>query len=443
MIFFIFVLLHFFITARDIKGGFCLYILMYPLFPKFLSPGFSDDNVAMTLQRVMLMVIALKFLLEFFLNFGSVVSALRAAFRSSLMCFYLIGFLFFYLISNLLSAKVAISDFARLVEILLSSLFVVVMCVYTVRTKKDVMIVAVLIALGMIVNEFVAIFEFVKGGSLFAGFSGVDYQVASGRDVWEGRVRGDQYRSMGFFSSALELMFFISIASPLMFWSAKYGKGVLKAVAVTALFLMPLGIYFSGSRTGLMLVVGIFSVMIWQVWVKKSSLMVSGSYVTAILCSISVGAIVFGDVFVDLFIYGTGDEKFYLSTMARLQQYVEAYFIWIKAPLFGSGVNRDILDLGFETLDNYLLRILVETGSVGFSFYILFLISLIAFSFRQYLRSSGGYNKNLSFALMLMVGMVVALMLVVGNPFVYVYLYLIMGLLCSHRLIMKQEGFVR
>lgn len=439
MIFLIFVVLYFFIAIKNIKSGFYLYILMYPMFPKFLSPGFSDDNVALTLQRVMLIILAFRFVFEVFLNLNEVVLVIKKIFRLSLVCFYLTVFLFFYLVSNLVAEKVSGGDFARFIEIVLSSLFIIVMCVYSVRTRKDMMMVAIIIALGVVVNETIATIEFIKGSSLFSGIAGVDYQVESDREVWEGRVRGDQYRSMGLFSSALQLMFFVSVVSPLMFWSARYGKGWLRTTAIVAIFLMPLAIYFSGSRTGLILVVSVFSIMAWQIWVKKLSLVVSGSYVAILFFLIIVTVIVFGDVFVDLFIYGTGDEKFYLSTMARLQQYAEAYLIWAKTPFFGSGINRDILDLGFETLDNYILRVFVETGAVGIFFYLLFLISLSIFSFKQYFQSFPGYDRDLSFTLMLMIEMAIALMLVVGNPFVYVYLYLFVGLLCAHKLIVRSR----
>lgn len=140
-----------------------------------------------------------------------------------------------------------------------------------------------------------------------------------------------------------------------------------------------IGIFYTESRSsyiGMLL-----SVFVLIFYARRRNILLMGVVVTLIFSTVLLPSRVierisytFRNENVDQFSFSLSDEsnmeKLDSSTQARLQSWKEAYEGWRKYPILGWGVT------GFTFIDAQYMKILVETGAVGFVTFIILMIGI-------------------------------------------------------------------
>jgi O-antigen ligase len=85
-----------------------------------------------------------------------------------------------------------------------------------------------------------------------------------------------------------------------------------------------------------------------------------------------------------------GNVRLDTSTSARVESWTAGLKGWTRAPIFGYGVT------GFRFMDAQYLRVLVETGTVGFAIFVLLLRAVLGQARRALALAEPGWRRGLA-----------------------------------------------
>ena len=422
-------LVHGLVSLWSLRAGFFLFVLLYAVFPRFLEVGVSEHGFALTGQRTMIAALAFLFLLHWLYGSSHVRRAVRILKDNKSVFLLLVGILLAKIAGNVVAGRLNATEFATFANEFLLSVFVVVLTVTCVVSRRDIYLVLILVVLSLFINQLAAIAEYIKGGSLFVGAVELDFSVGTVKDQLAGAYRVGSYRVRGLLESSLELAALSCIALPFaLVLVRKFRESPIGVLAAAALALLIPVVIWTGSRSGLSMLILLAGFVTFRLFCKPLS-STGRTVAVAVATVVAIPlAVMFLDDAVRLF-FSTADAQQTRSAMSRFNQYVFAIPLLSQSPWFGFGFARNIVSVvDINWIDSVYLRTAMEGGAVGLALLLMLLArtSLSLFRIRRtaILRS----DWQLTDGLLLSQGCLMILMLVLNLPSSILYLFLIVGL---------------
>lgn len=316
-----------------------------------------------------------------------------------------------------------------------------------INSLQAIKIFFLVVAASLLLCELVVLIEYAVEHNLLQNIVTVEVSTV-GEQVLSGFDRDGRYRTMGLFDNPLSLSEFVVIGA--IFSYGAYCFQSLKWLPCLSMLLATPVVFFTGSRSGILLLCIILIVLGYLIVVKYLPSLRLIARLALAPALVGVFVVVFfsinnPDEFIDAasFLWG-GDSSSNTSAMYRLLQYPLIFTAILDNPLFGYGLKNRFIQV-FETpLDNYYMRVLIESGFIGLSALLIQIIFVAKFVI------SGEYLSQLHPALNNQLYKVITLYIVsfigykmfVSMNFNNIYFYVVCGALIglsAHRSV-SQNG---
>jgi hypothetical protein len=416
------------LVVYDTKAAFFVFVLLYGIYPRFFALGLSEEGLALTMQRAALFMLLGMYLLHALWGSAEVKAGWSLLARQKTLLLALVIYLVARLIGNIASGRLDLAVVGQLISESLISIFVVLLTVTYVKTRRDINALLLVLMLSLLFNQLIASYEFIAQQPVFPADLGLLYDAGSrGEAVLEGRIRDSVFRAMGAFDNPLKLAVFLSMLLPfavfLMRWAT---KDLVKVLAAAVIFLAVPVAWFSGSRAGLGAVALVFG---WQLYVWLGAGMTALARKLLLVCGAGIVAFLayaFAGQLMQELLFG---EAYARSTAARFDAYLTVPLLLLESPWFGFGYARNIveqLDLG--ALDPFYLRLALEGGIVSVTAFLVFIVRALAIAVVKVDIESFAVDISLARAIRISITIAAILALMLTLSYVRMYIFLFAGL---------------
>ncbi|MDP6415207.1 MAG: hypothetical protein QGG54_09320, partial [Gammaproteobacteria bacterium] len=177
LIFFAVVAIHAAISLVHYRAGVFLAIVLYSIYPKFLSLGLSDEGFALTGQRAMLSVLFGIYVLRVLWGSAEVQRGLKLMTRYKLIMYSLIVFVLARLIGNFASGRIDIGSFAAFISETLLSAFIVALILTYISNRQDIVKLLTVVLASLLLNQFASVYEFYTDSSIYSSSIEIQYET--------------------------------------------------------------------------------------------------------------------------------------------------------------------------------------------------------------------------------------------------------------------------
>lgn len=350
--------------------------------PRYIAIGIGQDGLAFTLYRGIIYSLFLIIVVK--IVFGA--SPYKRLSKDGRVVFWLFVvvsvfscFGVFQYSSILLSGGYFVED--------LSVLTITVYMGWLLSNREDHVALffryAIVVPLGVIV--LLVAFESYRQAPVLSGFVKIDDSLftSTGREFLGVLTRDGHYRARALFSNAILLSEFAAYCLVFTF-AILLLKQISRWKATVVIFCALFVIYSTGARSGLLVSAlccsGITVFYLLSFGGKGGRF---ATWVSIFACTM------IGVVAIYFLVQNSISDRLYLiedkslrSTTARLQQYNIVYDLAKDSLFFGYGYHRFFYSLyhSFFTLDNYYLRIILQSGFIGFLFILIAFYKIIKIS---------------------------------------------------------------
>lgn len=274
------------------------------------------------------------------------------------------------------------SAFVWLHEMLYVWAFLPVLLIVLREPEDFLHVVGVLLA-AAVVNVGYAVPEVIWHRNIFESVTTLsDIDPAMARQLYAAKARGGAHRAQAAFDHPLLFAEFLAVLLPLALAGLAHAR--TRRWALLALPCIALGLLLSVSRVAAVAsAVGVFVLMVFvllrnAVSATRSAWPLVGTLITlpVVLAALPL---MFGGV--DALLQGR-DQTEYQSTLARQQMLTDGLSLLGDSWVMGYGPGMGALTLNFQsgdgvlTLDNYLLMLALDSGSVALLLYLAVILSL-------------------------------------------------------------------
>jgi O-antigen ligase len=364
-----------------IDAAILLFITMYCMFPSYM--GMRVGGVLFNAQRAMTIVMIGLLVVEAAANRRSIPRLIRAVSRAQALVFFVVVYLLFRLGSAFQSDDLNLSLNAAVADILSGTVFLYLGLFYARDLRRlDTMITALVLAAAALC--VIGVFEEALGRNLVA--SAFPMMEVS-RDAYieiavADKMRGT-YRVQATFFHPLAFASYLVLMMPLALYCMQRAKlVVVKGFYLGVVVLMTLNALFTGSRAALLII----ALIALAYWTKHSiRLLNTQPYVRravgianlSLISLICVAAVPMAQHLVK----GTNDDE-QASSVARIVQLERGAESIAQHALLGvgprmAGKHAGINDAFGATVDNWYLTVVVESGVIALSCFVLSLGSLL------------------------------------------------------------------
>ena len=420
-----------------LRYAFYTYIFLLPFMPPYIAIAIEVGGAGVSLRRILTYILLL-LLVKSYLDSPKVWRQVtQSILKWRLFVAGLIGLYLIKLLSTLeLNEPVAIAYWLdELAEVVVALLFAIRYLV----SEKGLKLFFLVVSYSLLVCQVFVMVEYYTGHPLLQGLVSVDVSTA-GTEVLDGFERGESYRAMGLFDNPLSLSEFALIGAVFSYGAYKlYG---FKWIPVLAVILVPVTVVYTGSRSGVLMILVLLFVFFYRSAVmagpafKPIFQLVMALFVCMVMYFLYF-AIVDPVGFIALTsIYLGGDETYY-STLSRLTQFEVVFSSILENSMFGYGLrNEFIQNLGIS-LDNYYLRLLIESGFVGLSLFLVSVASVFTLITRNYTSQAfkifdGDLKKVFILYLVLFIGYKFFVSMSYNNIYFYFVSGILIGLICRY-----------
>jgi hypothetical protein len=436
------ILAHFMATTLRFRVGLLVMIFLYSLYPKFFSLGVSDEAFALSGQRAMLYLLLGFYVLHALWGSTDVRRGIELAMRYRWVVFGTAVLLIARLGGNLATGRFDLGSFAAMVNEAVISLLIIILVITCIKTKNDILTALTLVSVSLLVNQFVAIYEFSSGRSLFPASIDIQYAIDKTGKLTVGSIREGFFRARGFFDNPLKLAGFLCLTIPgsvaLVRTSPIFAVRLM--AAATIVLALPTAI-FTGSRTAITVILMIFG---WYAYAYVAQRF--GRYSRVI---IRIGVIVLAVTAIITIAAGVADSilsgsQLDRSAESRALQFVRVPLALQASPLFGFGYARNIIDLvDAGHVDSYFLQTALEGGL--FTLAILLIVFHVSLKLLVAVRR---HSDDRNFAIIarhlsVSIGFAFLLSLVLSLSDIrfYLFLYIGLSLVLHHSALSKEHDF--
>lgn len=340
------------------KRDWLFVVLMsgYLFLPRAMAVGTAVGN--WTFQRSIMLVCVIYLVVSFSVRFSRNDKLLTNYFAAFLVCSVLFLFGLFTVYYQADSFQhLMIFSFELVGAILAVPYFVD--CLSKSSNKDFTHLFVRVLKAGLYINLLVACVELIYKTPLvtmlFPVQANIDEEILSG---WS-RVDSGSYRVVGVFVNPLELAFYLTLGSIVVWWEFVIGKGsrvVSFCILLAAVFI----IMKTGSRAG---VIFLLAAMFLVVLLIKRSLVKSTVYFSLFaFIGLIAGFIYSAEI--NSFLMGSGFAE--RSTQSRIAQFAIAPALMMVHPFYGYGLISNVTDLTIlSQVDVWFIRLGLQVGLVG------------------------------------------------------------------------------
>jgi len=370
-----------------------LFVFCLPLLPE--EVGFRSASLPdMSVIRAILFILTFSLILGLFLERKLMGDLWRYVREYTLPIALLSIFFAWRIFSSLLSPAGA----ATVITAVRDTLYFVIpfiAALVSLRGKRDVVLLATVIAISAALSALLGVVEYGTGSSLFAEMTDAD-------SIWNTFNAGSEFKGvMSTFPHPLAFGSYLAaaiiISSLLLVGSNPIG---LKLFAIASIGICLAGIFVSTSRGALAsLVVGIawatlfYAYKIYRRVRRSQQVFAFMGVVLPVFLGLLVAVAILGFALIK-----GSNAKQAGSSMMRVLQVQLSIPLMTERPLLGYGVGKaaETLDMKAETVDIYYLTVALECGLVGLFIFLIMMLNFVQRSARAFVQNRQPFFMILS-----------------------------------------------
>ncbi len=365
LVFLAVVLGHAIVTTLNYRNGFLLFIFLYPLYPRFLSIGVSNEGFALSGQRAMIYMMFVFYILRILWGSAEVYRGIQTIMQYKRIFYAVTIFLAARAVGNIITSRIDLGSIAAMVNESLLSAFVALLIVTYIRNRRDINTLLMIVVLSLLITQLLTTIEFIQGAPLIPTYLNLQFEtVRDAPDLLDGRSREGIYRSMALFDNPLKLAGFLCLILP--FAGSLFTIGlntITRSIAVMVIVMALPTAIFCGSRTA---IGTLFLMTIWYFYLYVSRGLSPAGRRFLALCAGGLGVlIIFAAIsgLLESLLFGSAYSR---STESRYFQFILVPLELVASPLFGFGFSRNIIEVvSMHSLDSFLLQMALEGGIVS------------------------------------------------------------------------------
>ncbi len=419
---------YFFIISYRLKFAFFLFVFLIPFLPKYIGLGVGGEGFALSLKRILLMILFVFLSLSFMQNSKYILKRVSLVYQQNkiLVNLFILYFLIKILSLTLNSREVAL--YIMLFDDFLFSAFVFLLTIIIIDSNRSLDYLIKMIFYGYSIVLLFALLEFFLRFPLLSIFASGQMELS--RDVSRGIMRGDMYRVSGTLSGPIALGQYLVVLFPIISAYINQNRYTLVFKVFYYLFI-GFAIYSTGSRAAILMFGGIiYFHFILKLYTGTQLSRFFGYFINLVFFLI---ALYFMITYISSSLEGftgrfdliTDPEK--RSTVSRALQYSTMYDVMQEAPFFGFGRERNYLKIieDLITIDNAFFWKILEVGLVGIMAYLLFLYTVVKTGMHLYINR---YNNKYLLPLLISVLISILYHILTTELSNHIYIYIFTGI---------------
>ncbi len=429
---------YFFMIFHRLKFAFFLFVFLLPFLPKYIGFGMGGEGMALSLKRIIVMILFISLVLSFTQNREYISQRISLVYQQNKM---LINLLLLFSILKVISLSLnswQLLYYIMLFNDFLLTGFVFILTILLITSKEDINRLVKMFFYGYVIVLILTLIESFTQYPLLGIFMSGGMQLE--KDYSESVFRGAHYRASGSFLTSITLGEYLVLLFPIAvayIYRHKYSL-ILKVVFF---LLFCYAVYSTGSRsTILMSVVMIYFYLL--------IILYRGDQLTRFIVNI-FNLILAGFSFYFIYNYISnlvmnfhgrydllGVDSETISSTSRALQYVRVYDIMHEAPFFGFGRMMNFRDFLGSAIDNRYFWMIMEVGIIGISVYFLFLFTLAKTALNLY---KSPYKNDYAFPFLLSVLLYIPYKVLTVGDANLIYLDILLGLICVMKVIQNDK----
>ncbi len=429
---------YFFIISYRLQFAYFFFVFLIPFLPKYIGIGVSDEGFALSLQRILLLILFISASVSFMQNSKYILKWISLVYQQNKILINLLLVLFVIKVLSLSLNSREFTSYMMLFFDFLFSIFIFILTILLIDSEETIHRLVKIFFYGYNIVLILVVIESILKFPLLSILISSNIELT--RDYSEGLIRGGSYRVNGSFISPIPLGEYLVIMFPIIVsYMVRNKYSLLLKVIYFLLFIY--AIYSTGSRSAILM----SGVMVYLYFIFILYRSNQYSRFVAYVLNLIVFVIVFYFVYnyiSDLIMsfHGRFDKlgsEETASSTSRALQYVAVYNKMLEAPFFGFGRVRNFVTMfDFFAIDNYYFWMILEVGIIGVSVYFLFLYTLVKTGLDQY--NSIDKNYYLS-ALIISIILNILYQILVSAPENLIYLYIFAGLICVMKILKNNK----
>lgn len=416
-----------------LKHAFFLYLGLLPFMPAYLAIPLGVGGAGISLRRIFTYVLLLCIFAGFvrapkkWLNVIKLLMTWRI-FLLGLIVLYAAKLLSTFVLNEPVGLFYWLDEVAEiLIALLLGIRFI--------NSMQSVKLLFIVVTSSFLLCEFLVLIEYAVEHNLLQGLIAVEVTTV-GEEVLSGFDRDGRYRTMGLFDNPLSLSEFVVIGG--IFSYGTYRLQGLKRLSWLAMLLTLPVLYSTGSRSGMLLLACVLTIFVYLACVKyvpslRPIVRLLSVFVLFGVLSVAYYAVSDPEGFIAATSFLWGGGSFDGSTMFRLMQYPLIFSAMFDNPLFGYGVKNHVIQDLNTPLDNYYLRVLIESGFIGITAFfaqILFVVKFVT-SGEHLSQLTPAFSKQVYGVVMLYLASFIGYKIFISMSYNNIYFYFVCGALIA------------
>lgn len=429
---------YFFIISYRLQFAYFLFVFLIPFLPKYLGLGVGSEGFALSLRRLLMMILFMSFVVSFLQNREYISQRILLIYQQNKILINLLLLFFVVKVISLSLGSRELSQYIMLFNDFLFSVFILILTTLLIGSEEDIHRLAKIMFYGYTIVLILVLIDFIVKYPLFGKLASSQMMISN--DPSLGALRGGRYRVRASFLSSIQLGQYLVILLPIIIaYIYKNKYSLILKIIYFLLFIF--AIYSTGSRSAILLsAVLVYFYLILKLYkigglyryaINFFNLIIFGILLYFIYNFISTLIMNFQGRF-DL----VGDEET-ISSTSRALQFVRIFDKMHEAPFFGFGRTRNFTTVMEGAIDNYYIWTILEVGIIGIIVYFLFLFTLVKTGLNQYKLP---YKNYYLFPLILAIFMAIFYQVLLQNPDNLVYLYIFAGLISVMRVLQNDKS---
>lgn len=430
--------IYYFIISYRLQFAYFFFVFLIPFLPKYIGFGVGGEGFALSLQRILLLILFISAFVSFMQNSKYILKRISLVYQQNKI---LINLLLVLFVIKVVSLSLNSREFALYIMLFfdfLFSVFIFMMTILLIDSEETIHHLVKIFFYGYTIVLILVVIESILKFPLLSIF--ISSQIEYIRDYSESFIRGGSYRVNGSFISPIPLGEYLVIMFPIIvsyMFRSKYS--LLLKIIYFLLFVY--AIYSTGSRSAILMSGGIVYLYFIILLYRNSKFSRFVAHVLNLIVFVIVLYFVYNYIS-DLLMnfHGRFDKlgsEESASSTSRALQYVAVYNKMQEAPFFGFGRERNFVTMfNFFAIDNYYFWIILEVGIIGILAYILFLYTLVKTGLDQYKSIDKNYYLS---ALLIGIILNILYQILVSAPENLIYLYIFAGLICVMKVLQNNK----
>lgn len=430
---------YFFIISYRVQFTYFFFVFLIPFLPKYIGFGVGGEGFALSLKRILLMILFMSIALSFTQNSMYIYKRISQVYKHNKL---LINLLFLFFIIKIVSLTLNSRElplYIMLFNDFLFSIFMFILTILLIDSEENIHRLIKMFFYSYTIVLILVLIESIVQFPLLSIFASGQMELT--RDYSEGFMRAGKYRTNGSFPNPILLGEYLVMLFPLIV-AYMYRNKYTLTLMISYILLFMYAIYLSGSRSAILM----SAMMVYLYFILTLYKGSRFSRSMAILFNVIILSIVFYFVFDYInnlimsfsgrfdFIADEGER----SSVSRALQYIVIYDKMHEAPFFGFGRERNYLTIFSElhAIDNYYFWTILEVGIIGILVYSFFLFALVKTALSQYKIS---YQDYYLLPLILSILMSILYQNLMANPANHIYLYIFAGLIAVMKILQNEK----